>query len=363
VTEPPFGKDIVNLERKYGTVSGYKLYPFGKAQEEFKEEEHPREESGKFTSDGVSAQTKLPEYIPKPEDRPSGKNYRIEAKKALLDSRIESETEFIEQHMDQLKNMPERLEDLKKSIDLIKKTRDNIEKEDAELGLPHIPMGNNTHTKNKDGYVFNKTNVKVQTNVKNDLVYNLLQKRIKGMWNSLPDDTRDLVDNLVIKKSTAKGTHWQGGRWDDRTRTIIINMHEKTSSNLDHNFFHEVGHARWHDLKRNNPEKIQKFRDKQEDIGIAPTAYAQSYLHMNERNNKTEATYRRKMAKGGWTISQKGEDVLKRNRESAEGLYHNEIHSELNAYAMGVLNKRSIIAPKEKMTKLLNAYKEMWDLE
>ena len=30
VTEPPFGKDIVNLEKKYGTVSGYKMYPFGR---------------------------------------------------------------------------------------------------------------------------------------------------------------------------------------------------------------------------------------------------------------------------------------------------------------------------------------------
>ena len=362
VTEPPFGKDIVNLEKKYGTVSGYKMYPFGRAREEFVEDEHPRDEGGQFTL-GNTTDAQKPEPIPKPEDRPSGGNYRIEAKKALLKSRIDSETKFIEQHMDQLKDMPEKLEQLRKSVDVLKTIRDNVEAEDTALGLPNIPMRKNTHTKSRDGYVYNKTKIKIQTNVKNDLVYNLLQERVKGMWNSLPDDARDKIDNLIIKKSTAKGSHWQGGRWIDETKTMIINMHQKTSDNLEHNFFHEVGHSKWHDLKRTNPEKVKKFREAQKKIGFPPTAYARSYLMIKERNDDTEANYRRKMTSGGFPISQEGEKRLEQNRVAAEDLYHNEIHSELNAYAMGTLPKNLITAPKAEMAKLLNAYKEMWDLE
>ena len=52
VDNPPYGKDIVNNERKYGTISGYKLYPYGRVTEEFKEDEHPRADDGKFTSGG-----------------------------------------------------------------------------------------------------------------------------------------------------------------------------------------------------------------------------------------------------------------------------------------------------------------------
>ena len=69
------------------------------------------------------------------------------------------------------------------------------------------------------------------------------------------------------------------------------------------------------------------------------------------------------MERDGFVISAKAEEVLKNNRISAEDLYHNEIHSELNAYAMGSLLTRDISTSKENMAKLLNAYKEMWDLE
>jgi len=289
------------------------------------------------------------------------KNYRIEAKKAMLAGRIKAETEFIEKIKGQL--TPERIKELEGSVDVIRDRMSKVEEEDKKLGLPHIPMGKNTHTKNKDGYVYNKTNIKLQAGVKEDLVSNMMQERIKGMWNSLPDHTRDLVKNLVIKRSTAKGAHWQGGRWVDETRTVIINMHQKTHTNLDHNFFHEIGHARWHELKRTNPEKVKKFRERQKEIGFSPTAYSRSYLLIKEKNDDTEANYRRKMAKGGFVISQKGEERLDQNRVAAEDLYHNEIHSELNAYAMGTISKEYLTAPKDKMIQLLNAYKEMWDIE
>lgn len=290
----------------------------------------------------------------------------------MLQSRIESETKFIEQNMHKLESMglnpeqlsfrKERLEDARKSIDKLKEKLMKVEEEDAKLGLPVIPMKKNTHTKKQDGYVYNNTKVLIQQNVKDDMVTNLLQERIKGMWNSLPDDTRDIVKKLLIKKSTAKGISWQGGRWTDETKTLTINIHGKTGNSLDHDFFHEVGHARWHNLQQKDPERVKKFIKKLKEIGYSPTTYARSRLLIKEKNEDSERRYRRKMAQGGFIISEKAEKILIRNRSSAEDLYQNEVHSELNAYAMGVLPNDKIIAPKKEMSELLNAYKEMWGL-
>ena len=258
----------------------------------------------------------------------------------------------------------DRLKNLYKSIDRLKELRDNIEKDDAKHGLPNIPMGKNSHTKIKDGYIYNKTKIMVQDAVKESLPVNLLHERVQSMWNSLPDDVRDSVNRLLIKKSTAKkrGTTFQGGRWEDKTRTIYMNLSERDQS-VEHNFYHEVGHARWNNLKQNNPEKIQKFIERQKEIGWAPTAYSQSYSTIKQRNESNESNYRRKMKRDGFIIPKKAEEILEKNRINSEDLYQNEIHSELNAIAMGSLPVTKITAPKKQIGELLNSYKEMWDLE
>jgi len=258
----------------------------------------------------------------------------------------------------------DRLTGLYKSIDKLKEMRTNVEKDDAKLGLPNIPMGKNTHTKSKDGYIYNKTKIMVQDAVKDDMAINLLQERVQSMWNSLPDDMRDSVDRLMIKKSkaTSRSTKWQGGRWEDDTKTIYININSRTSD-IDHNFYHEIGHGRWHQMRKSNPEKIQKFIETMKEIGSAPTPYAQSYSMIKEKNAENERIYRTKMARDNFVIPAKAEKILEKNRRNAEDLYQNESHSELNAYAMGALPSFALKAKKETMEKLLNAYKEMWDLE
>lgn len=256
----------------------------------------------------------------------------------------------------------DRIGDMWKSINTLKKMLDDVEEDDKKLGLPDLPMGKNIHTKSKDGYVYNKTKIMVQEKIKDSPAVNLLQERVKSMWNSLPDESRDLVDRLIVKESIAKGKVWQGGRWDDDTKTIFININSKTPD-VEHNFYHEVGHAKWHGLKEKDPERVKKFIEKQKEIGMAPTAYAQSYSTIKQRNEGSERTYRSKMKRGGFIIPEEAEAILKKNRDNSEDLYQNEIHSELNAYAMGAILPVFITAPKEKMEEFLNAYKEMWDLK
>lgn len=292
----------------------------------------------------------------------------------MLTARIKSETKFIEDNTEKIKSLQknpawkyyreERLTDMWKSIDNLKEMRDNVEKDDAKLGLPNIPIDKNTHTKTTDGYVYDKTKIIIQGAVKDDLAVNLLQERVKSMWNALPDDIRDSVGRLMIKKSRAtdKTRKWQGGRWDDDTRTIYLNINAKTTD-VEHNFYHEVGHGRWHRLVETNPEKVQKFMETVKEIGSAPTPYAQSFSMIKEKNMDSEKRYRAKMARGNFVIPERAEKILEKNRRSADDLYQNEIHSELNAYAMGSLPVGSPRAKKEIMDKLLDAYKELWDLK
>jgi len=241
----------------------------------------------------------------------------------------------------------------------------NLEEADRRLGLPDIPMGKNTHTKTKDGYLYNKTKIVVQPSVKTDPIYNILQDSIKSMWNSMSDDHRDNVNKLIIKKSTSRGRGGtrQGGKWKDETKEIIINIHESDIDALGHNFFHEIGHSKWSKMRKDNPEKIKKFREQQEKIGWAPTAYSQSYNLVKEKNETSEENFRRSVSRAGEEVGERNERVLAKNRMIVEDLYHNEIHSELNAYAMGVIKDEYITAPNEYMSKMLKSYKEMWDLE
>ena len=224
-------------------------------------------------------------------------------------------------------------------------------------------MGKNTHKIGKDGWATNKTKIRVEEAVKGDLAVNMLQERIKGMWNALPDDVRDSIDNLKIKKSKSKARgKSQGGRWIDESRTIIMNLHSK-KADIEHNFYHEVGHSKWHRLKETNPDRVQEFIKKQKEIGWAPTSYSQSYSLIKQKTQESERRYVSTMEKRGFDIPVKAREILYKNRVSADDLYQNEIHSELNAYAMGALSPKYLTAPKEKIAEMLNSYKEMWDLE
>ena len=300
--------------------------------------------------------TEIPEEL-----RPSGKNYRVEAEKARLRDKISSETEFIDTYKDRLR--PEQIKGISAQIEQYKKDLDNVEINDKKLDLPNIPMKPNTHTKNTDGFIHDKSKITLQKAVKENPGTKLMSDRVKSAWNSLPDEHRNLVDNLVIKQSRAKkSAKYNGGSWNNDTKTLTLNLNSRSASSIEHNFYHEIGHARYHDIRTKNPEKIEVFSKKVKDLGISPTAYSQSYRDFEIRNAESERNYRNKMKKGGFTINALAEEILEKNRKNAQDLYENETHSELNAYVLGNLPKQKIRASPESMKKLLNAYKELHEL-
>ena len=300
--------------------------------------------------------TEIPEEL-----RPSGKNYRVEAEKARLRDKISSETEWIDTYKDRLR--PEQIKGVSAQIEQYKKDLDNVEVNDKKLDLPHIPMKTNTHTKNTDGFIHDKSKITLQKAVKENPGTKLMSDRVKSAWNNLPDEHRNLVDKLVIKQSRAvKSRTYNGGSWNDSTKTLTLNLNSRSAGSIEHNFYHEIGHARWHDMKNKSPEKIEVFSNKVKELGLAPTLYSQSYKNAERDNDESERKYRSDMKRGGFTVNGLAEEILAKNKKNAKDLYQNEAHSELNSYVLGNLPKNKISVSPESMTKLLNAYKELHEL-
>jgi hypothetical protein len=279
----------------------------------------------------------------------------------MLRDKIESEEKFIKDYSDRLS--AEQIKGIKNQIEQKREQLDNVEINDKKLGLPHIPMKPNTHTKNTNGFIHDKTKISIQKSIVDNPGSSMMSDRVKSSWNTLPDEHRNLVDKLIIKQSRAtKSQTWRGGSYNPTTKTLTVNLNSRSQANIEHNFYHEIGHARWHEINQKSPEKITKFREQMKNIGMAPTHYAESYRNAKYSNDVSERNYREKMRRGGFTVSQEAEEILSTNRKSQESIYHNESHSELNAYVLGNLPKNKIIASPETMKKLLNSYKELHGL-
>ena len=297
--------------------------------------------------------------------RPSGGNYRIEAKKAMLQDRIESETKFVDKYVAQqgVDEGSPNIKGLRNKIDILKNKLKKITVND-DSKLPHIPMGSNTHTRSTKGYIHGKTIIKVQSAVTSNPATDLLNDRLKSVWNNMPDEHRNLVKTLNVKTSKAGyGRGGKAGSFNHKTNELIMNISTIKTANVVSTIYHEIGHAKWYDAKANNPEKVKKFVEGFNRVGRAPTKYSESYRDAERRNTRSESNYRRKMKRGGFTITQESEDIMESNRIRSQDLYQNETHSELNSYAMGTLPKDRIVVGGETLSKLLDVYKEMYDLE
>lgn len=295
-----------------------------------------------------------------PSERPQGKNYRIEAMKNKLEKHLEWLKDYKEQMIERYGSEPVYTEMVNKRINVAEDKLKNIETNTS--GLPFMPMGKNTHTKERLGFVFNKTTIKVATSSDPNIQMSL--NLIQSCWNNLPDDVRDNIKILNIKKSRAGrfATKFQGGKWDNKKGELTLNIHP-SSPEVEHDFYHEVGHSRWHSLQKKNPEKVKKFGERVKAIGRAPTKYAESYKRIHAQTVAKYADYERKMKMRGMPITERNKKVMETNLKITEDLYENEIHSELNAYAMGELPDRLIITSEGRTKELLKAYNEMWEIE
>ena len=350
------GSDDDKDDKKTVVSKGAGYDDWKKKLTDWHDERDKKRNAQKNKDTDIIPSTEIPEEL-----RPSGKNYRVEAEKARLRDKISSETEFIDTYKDRLR--PEQIKGISAQIEQYKKDLDNVEINDKKLDLPNIPMKANTHTKNTDGFIHDKSKITIQKTVKENPGTKLMSDRVKSAWNNLPDEHRNLVDNLVIKQSRAtKAKSFNAGKWQRDTKTLIINLNSRSAYRIEHTFYHEIGHARFNDIRSKNPEKIEAFGKKVKELGISPTAYSQSYKNAERNNDEKERKYRREQKRDGFTVNGLAEEILEKNRRNAKDLYENETHSELNSYVLGNLPKRELQASPENMKKLLNAYKELHEL-
>jgi hypothetical protein len=259
--------------------------------------------------------------------------------------------------------LEDALKTLDTNVDLIKKELGNVGDMKRNVDLPNIPMGKNTHVnKTNDGFVYNKSKIKVDRKLKENMGLTQQLAVVQSAWNDLPDDVRDIVKTLNLKMSRASGRNgFQGGKWTDETGELVLNMHPK-SSHVMHNFYHEVGHARFHQIEKTNPEKVRKFEERISKHR-APTKYSESYRHVADGEAEYQRKKIREFARRGIPMSDTNKKILEQRTKVVSNLYENETHSELNAYAMGELPDSYITVINDTMKDLLNAYKELWGIE
>lgn len=309
----------------------------------------------------------LPEPQP-PSERPQGDNYRTKAMKNKLESHLKILKEQRQELTDKYSGragLEDALKSLDTNVDLIKKDLADIDNMKRKVDLPNIPMGKNTHTnKTNDGFVYNKSRIKVDPKLKENMGLKQQLAVIQSGWNDLPDDVRDIVKTLNIKMSRASGrSSIRGGSWVDSRGELVLNIHKRTGMSAMHHFYHEIGHARFHKIQTDQPEKVKKFEEQVRKIGKAPTKYAESYKHAVDRESDWQRRKIKQITRGGIPLSDKNKKILEQRTEAIRNIYENETHSELNAYAMGELSDSDIIVVNDTMKGLLNAYKELWGIE
>jgi hypothetical protein len=289
-----------------------------------------------------------------PEERPQGKNYRDEARRTILGTKLRVETEFLEKIIE---TYPEYyVKALQEEINQVKSDLENVGKTELEKKLPFMPMGKNSHTKSTNGFVHGNTKINIRKDVVGHDMVRFLE-RAKSVWNALPDSDRDLVKTLNIKKSTSRGKI-RSGSWNSETKTLNLNL---KANFVEKTLYHELGHAKWTMKKEKSPEKIKKFMESVKETGISLTKYSESYRGHARR---VEMLYMRKQMSIERTRSLTPEEreIIRIVNVRAKDLYENETHAELNAYAMGFMPPERIIAGDASTKKLMNAYNEVWEL-
>lgn len=354
--------------------------------ESFVEDEHPRDEDGKFTSkdDG-------------------GLNSRVEQKQNVIQSQIDYLQKSMKPESQKYSAFQKVTDEDRKIRYNNKKLQEDIDKLKLELdspdttGLPHLPLKQNTHVVQeiedgiswKEGVTeplkgFKKGNSEINVSIPleradDDYVYDKEKadrqlNTLKLMWNSLGDDERDNIKSftiertpkLIIEDKDGGGFVYKNmddvataGYWRPSENKLCMRVdYTFDDDQLKGTFTHEVGHSLWHSIKENNPERIEAWKTACKKI--PPTT---KYGKYNKKNWTGMKKMFDKYEKDGWSEFPEEERAKKRenaikNVEFYEDRYYNELHSEVHMYMMGN-NKYKRGTVTKGIEKFLEPYKAL----
>lgn len=237
------------------------------ATEEFREEDHPREEDGKFTDKDGGGSNK--------------KGLVKSIRDITYDMMIKERQRKLENAMT-LKDPDKKLAKVyKEQIEKIEKLRDSNEYRLQGLhGVEFTSTKKNTHTKNKDGFKTNKTEIRIGDTVRvgksphdgqpHPMVQarmDLIVEAIRNVWNAIPDEYRDGIHILQIHNVRGLSGTTLGKFSSNRkgtVKTLTMRIQQSDSKHIDtliHTLLHEIAHSIWHNKFQYDEEKVNKFRD------------------------------------------------------------------------------------------------------
>ena len=358
--------------------------------ESFEEDEHPRDGDGKFTSNDDG-----------------GLNSRVEQKQNVIQSQIDYLQKSMKPESQKYRAF-QKVTDEDRSIRYDNKSlQEDIDKLKLEIdspdttGLPHLPLKQNTHAvQTIEGGLrwkentyeplegFKKGNTAIDVNVPlkregDDFGYNKVKadrqiNTLKLMWNSLGDEERDIIKSFNIERTPKLIVET-----DEKTGGLIyVNMHDyatagfwRPSKNqfnmridndmgddqLKGTFTHEIGHALWHSIVENHPDRIEAWK-----VACKKVPPTTKYGKYNKKNWTEMKKMFDKYEKEGWSEFPENERDEKRanaikNVEFYEDRYYNELHSEVHMYMMGNNKyKRGVVT--KGVEKFLEPYKALHGL-
>lgn len=372
-----------------------------KATEEFKEEDHPRDEDGKFTDKTIS-------------NVKNEKNVRVSMNKSILQGQIDflkgsfkeeskkykpfeavsEEDRKIRNHNKslqiQIKSLEEEMNipDLE-GLPMIKEKPNTHKIKDFKDGFTHVDINGKKTSSNIEGFKSNNTDITIY--FKDDYRFkledvNVQIETIRLVWNELSDEVRDMVKQLKIDDGSNMKDTSLAGSWlpyknfvgkpniDGGVLTIKIGEY-KTIDGIKATLTHEIGHVKYCELLDTNPEKVKEWENFAKNK-TPPTSY--SKYHRDIWKNKIKRLEEEKNL--GFKVEhnidayphayivmtvEEREKLLTTNAEIREKMYYNELHSEVHMYMIG--HRHTKIKSKtgkitNTMEKFAKAYKDLHDL-
>ena len=350
-----------------------------------------------------------------------------EVKQELENNRLVKTNKMIDTQIEIGERMAETLEQRNtdgRLTDKIKGLRDDLETmkdtqqknmqsyTDVLEDMPIIPMGENTHEKNKLGFreqvdADDPPKIKMSKALQADLkrsdktiggltVSTAQVMSVRDAWNNLSDAQRNLIPTLNITKvkTSLKKVGMQGkqaGSWSNEGGVLTVNIDDGgiDVKNMYSTVQHETGHAEWHMLKETNPEKTKKFTDTvmSDEMKNTPvTSYVKKYLNTDERLENMWLEKSKKITAQNKFVKSLGIDKMKdipsdtglfksysddeiadlkktffeKHTNWSKSIYANETHSALSEIVHGTSTRMTKgLKDSPNLQKYFKAYQEL----
>lgn len=196
---------------------------------------------------------------------------------------------------------------------------------------------------------------------------------VKEAWNELSDEDRELVDVLKFRFSNSSqknmGMHVDRVSVNGKIFTpayleITLSNSLTTPTEAINTLMHEVAHAKWSKIEKEHPEKVEKFNKTIREIG-APTPYVQTYQHTVDdvKYENLKLRHGKEYLEASDIKRANLEMHMERDLKNAELIFGNEAHSEFYAMVNAPTLNYGHTITKDNMDKIAIAFKELHGLE